>query len=125
VSRLLLALVLVFAASCKDCGKGPVGPIAHIVIDCIAQDRAKLDALGAELQPLIAAGDWTTFEAKANGGGAEIGGCIAAELINKYLAPPPGNAAPSPENGQNAKAAMDRVRANFKGATFKTSQGEL
>ena len=47
------------------------------------------------------------------------------DLRTVRAAPPPGNAAPPAEAGQAAKAAMDRVRANFKGATFKTSQGEL
>ena len=94
---LLVALSVAFAGCpCKK----EVEPVAKIVIDCIAQDRAKIDALGAELQPLIVAGDWTTFEAKANGGGVEIGGCIAAELINRYLAPPPGNAAPPPRRAR-------------------------
>lgn len=119
---LLLAISIAFAGC--PCKKEPV-VIAKIVVDCIAQDRAKLDALGAELQPLIAAGDWTTFESKANGGGLEIGGCIAAELINRYLAPPPGNAAPPAAQGQAARASMERLRTGWKGATFKTSQGEL
>lgn len=122
LDKFLLALSLALVGC--PCKTDPA-PIAKIVIDCIAQDRAKLDALGAELQPLIVAGNWPAFEAKANGGGAEIGGCIAAELINRYLAPPPGNAAPSPEAGQSAKASMERIRATFKGATFKTDQGVL
>lgn len=119
---LLVALTIAFAGCpCKK----EVEPVTKIVIDCIVQDRAKMDALGAELQPLIVAGDWTTFEAKANGGGVEIGGCIAAELINRYLAPPPGNAAPPAAQGQSARTAMDHVRAKFNGATFKTTQGVL
>ena len=127
MNRLLLALALVFATSCKDCGKGPVGPAVHVIVDCLQQDQGKIGSLAAELLPLITGAnpDWTTFYAKAKDAGINIGGCVAAELINKYLAPPPGNAAPSPENGQAARATMDKLRADFNGATFKTSQGEL
>ena len=120
---LIIALSIAFAGC--PCKKEPIVPIAKIIVDCIAQDRAKLDALGAELQPLLVANDWPAFEAKANGGGLEIGGCIAAELINRYLAPPPGNAAPPATQGQAARATMERLRTGWKGATFKTSQGTL
>ena len=122
---LSLAFVLVFASSCKKCD-GPVAPVAA-VIDCIQQDQGKLGALAAELLPLITGSspDWATFYQKAKDAGVSIGGCVAAELINRYLAPPPGNAAPSPENGQAARSTMDKLRADFGGATFKTSQGTL
>lgn len=125
MNRLVLAFVLVVAASCKKCSDNPVGPAVHVVIDCIAQDQGKLGDLAQELLPLIATGDWTAFYQKAKDAGVSIGGCVAAELINKYLAPPPGNAAPSPEQGQAARATMDKLRADFGGATFKTSQGQL
>lgn len=122
---LSLAFVLVFASSCKKCD-GPVVPVAA-VIDCIQQDQGKLGALAAELLPLITGGspDWATFYAKAKAAGVSIGGCVAADLINRYLAPPPGNAAPSPEAGQAARSTMEKLRADFGGATFKTAQGTL
>lgn len=119
-----LALLLAFASSCKDCGKGPVNPV-HVVIDCLAQDQAKLAELSAALLPLIAAGDWTLFYQKAKEAGVSIGGCVAADLINKYLAPPPGNAAPSPEAGKLARDTINKLRIDFGGATFKTAAGEL
>ena len=127
MNRVLLALALVFASSCKDCGKGPIGPAVNVVIDCLMQDQGKIGSLSAELLPLIsgASPDWATFYQKAKDAGVSIGGCVAADLINRYLAPPPGNAAPSPEAGQAARATMDKLRADFGGATFKTSQGTL
>jgi hypothetical protein len=122
---LSLAFLVVFATGCKKCD-GPVVPVATI-IDCLQQDQGKLGSLAAELLPLIAGSspDWATFYAKAKAAGVSIGGCVAADLINRYLAPPPGNAAPSPEAGQAARATMDKLRADFGGATFKTSQGTL
>jgi hypothetical protein len=128
VKRILpFMVVLALATSCKDCSTGPVGPIAHVVIDCLSQDQSRIGSLASELLPLITGlnPDWATFEQKAKDAGISIGGCVAADLINRYLAPPPGNAAPSPENGQAARAAMDRIRATFDGARFKTRQGEL
>jgi hypothetical protein len=123
---LSLALVLVFASSCKKCSDGPVVPVATI-IDCLQQDQGKLGSLAAELLPLITGSspDWATFYAKAKAAGVSIGGCVAADLINRYLAPPPGNAAPSPEAGQAARSTMEKLRTDFGGATFKTSQGTL
>jgi hypothetical protein len=127
VNRVLLALALVFASSCKDCGKGPIGPAVNVVIDCLMQDQGKIGSLSAELLPLIsgASPDWATFQSKAEAAGISIGGCVAAALIQKYLAPPPGNAAPSPEAGQAARATMESLRKKFNGATFTTDQGVL
>jgi len=126
LARLGIVLLFSFATtSCKDCSKGPT-PVA-IVIDCPQQDQGKIGSLASELLPLITGAnpDWATFISKAEAAGVSIGGCVAAAMINKYLAPPPGNAAPSPENGQAARAAMDKLRAKFGGATFKTDQGVL
>ena len=127
MKHIAVALIFVLATSCKDCGKGPVGPAVHVVVDCLQQDQGKLGELAQELLSLITGAnpDWATFYTKAHAAGINIGGCVAAELIQKYLAPPPGNAAPSPENGQAARATMDKLRADFGGATFKTAQGEL
>lgn len=121
-----LALLLAFASSCKKCSDGPVAPIA-VIVDCLQQDQGKIGSLAAELLPLITGAnpDWAQFYAKAKDAGVSIGGCVAAELINKYLAPPPGNAAPSPEAGKVARDTMERLRADFGGATFKTAQGQL
>jgi len=123
---LSLAFLLVFATGCKKCSDTPVVPVATI-IDCLQQDQGKLGSLAAELLPLITGSspDWATFYQKAKDAGVSIGGCVAADLINRYLAPPPGNAAPSPEAGQAARTTMERLRTDFGGATFKTSQGTL
>ena len=121
---LLAALAIAFAGC--PCKTDPA-VVGRIVIDCLVQDQAKIGSLAAELLPLLQGDspDWATFEQKAKDAGVNIGGCVAADLINRYLAPPPGNAAPSPENGQAARDAMDRIRATFGGASFKTAQGEL
>lgn len=126
ISRLAVIALLAVTSSCTGC-KPYVGPVAHIVVDCLAQDQGKLEALAMELLPLLLGGspDWTTFKDKAIGAGVDVGGCVAADLIQKYLAPPPGNAAPSPENGQAARVAMDEIRAQFNGASFKTQAGTL
>lgn len=123
---LAVAFVLLFSTSCKKCSDGPVVPVAAI-IDCLQQDQGKLGSLAAELLPLITGAnpDWSQFYAKAKAAGVSIGGCVAAELINRYLAPPPGNAAPSPEAGKVARETMEKLRADFGGAIFKTSQGQL
>jgi len=123
---LSLAFLLAFASSCKKCSDGPVVPVAAI-IDCLQQDQGKLGSLAAELLPLITGSspDWATFYQKAKDAGVSIGGCVAAELINKYLAPPPGNAAPSPEAGKVARDTMEKLRTDFGGAKFKTAQGQL
>lgn len=120
---LFVALSIAFAGC--PCKKTDPVVVGKIVVDCLVQNRADMDALKAELLPLITSGDWTAFYAKAKAAGVNIGGCVAAELINRYLAPPPGNAAPTPEQGQAARATMDKLRADFNGATFKTDQGEL
>jgi hypothetical protein len=123
---LSLAFVLLFASSCKKCSDGPVIPVVAI-IDCLAQDQAKIGSLAAELLPLITGAnpDWAQFYQKAKDAGVSIGGCVAAELINRYLAPPPGNAAPSPEAGRLARDTMEKLRTDFGGAKFKTAQGQL
>ena len=118
----LFALSIAFAGC--PCKASPV-EVAHVVVDCIAQNRSDMDALAAQLLPLIATGDWAGFYAKAKDAGVSIGGCVAAELVQKYLAPPPGRAAPSPEAGKLARDTMEKLRRDFNGATFKTSQGEL
>jgi len=127
LARLGIVLLFSFATtSCNGC-KPYVGPVAHVIVDCLAQDQSKLEALAAELLPLLAGQkpDWATFKEKSISAGVNIGGCVAADLIQKYLAPPPGNAAPSPENGQAARAAQDEIRAKFNGASFKTKNGTL
>ena len=122
VTPLLLALTIAFAGC--PCKPDPV-VAGKIIVDCLVQNRADMDKLAAELLPLITSGDWTAFYEKAKSAGVNIGGCVAAELINRYLAPPPGNAAPTPEQGQAARATMEQLRKDFNGATFKTAQGEL
>lgn len=118
------AIVLTFVnGSCRPY----VRPATHVVIDCFAQDQAKLETFAAELLPLFEGEqpNWATFQERAVDAGVNIGGCVAATLIQKYLAPAPGNAAPSPENSQAAHEAFEAVRKKFNGAQFKTEHGTL
>ena len=126
MKRIVLFIAMSVAFSACPCKSTPA-VVGHIVVDCLQQDQGRLGSLASELLPLIQGDhpDWATFEQKAEAAGVDIGGCVAAELIQKYLAPPPGNAAPSPEAGQAARATMDHIRARFNGAKFKTDQGTL
>jgi hypothetical protein len=125
MKRIVLFVAMAVAFNGCACKKPDPVVAGRVVIDCLAQNQGDLGTLRAELLPLIMTGDWTAFEAKAKAAGIDIGGCVAAELINRYLAPAPGNAAPPPEQSQAARATMDRLRTGWNGATFKTSQGEL
>lgn len=125
MKRVMLLIALSIAFPGCACKKPDPVVAGRVIIDCLAQNEGDLASLRAELLPLIMTGDWTAFEQKAKAAGIDIGGCVAAELINRYLAPAPGNAAPPPEQGIAARETMERLRAGWNGATFKTSHGEL
>lgn len=119
------ALFLALAASALGCG--PARTAGSAVIDCVAADRAKIDALivdlGTKTRP-DGTRDWAAIEADAIGAGVAIGGCALAEFVESYLAPSQGVKAPS--DGLAARQTLEDFRATKAGgATFKTQHGAL
>lgn len=109
------------------CGGRPI-PIAHTVIDCINENHDAKDKLEAELMPLIVGvkPDWSAVGDKALDAGVKVGGCVLAELVQRYLAPPAGRMAPAVDEGHAARDALEQFRAKHaSGATFRTAAGDL
>ncbi len=121
---LIAALVLVTCGvSC-----GPAKVASQAVIDCVAADRAQITAVMLSFTPLISgdAPDWLGVENRAIAAGETIGGCALAELVQGFLAPPVGRAAPAASNGNLARAALEDFRTQHAGgATFHTPVGDL
>lgn len=105
----------------------PVVAAGGIVIDCVSSDDAKISTLVSKLWQAIAnGGSWTAVEQQAIASGQAIGGCALAEVVQRYLAPPVGKAAPDPENGRQARAVLEHFRATYaRGATWHTTSGDL
>lgn len=125
MKKLLLSLLIVFVLN-VSCGHY-ARSTAPLLIDCLTQDQTKLDALATEISPLIN-GDmpnWRLFQKRSIAAGVYVGGCTAAKLIQKYLAPSPGNSAPPPDKGWAAHNSFEEVRAEFNKAQFKTELGIL
>jgi len=125
----LVVLLLAFGfGSQMSCAAGPViasaGPIA---IDCIAQDQGKLvELVGSLWSAFTSGGSWKDVETIAIANGKELGGCAIAAVVQHYLAPPKGRAAPSIESGRQARAALEDFRVTYAGgATFHTRDGDL
>lgn len=121
----VIVLGLVGAGSLTACN--PSSPL-HPVVDCTVADQAQIQALIAELSPILQAKapDWTTLEKDAIAAGETIGGCALAAVIQGYLAPKAGVAAPDPLNGQIAHAVLEDYRARYaNGSTFRTPHGDL
>jgi hypothetical protein len=105
---------------------GPVGPVVNAVIDCTAENQDQINALLAEVQPLIngQTPDWAAAYQRAKQAGRAIGGCVLAELVQDYL----GNkAAPPPQaDSWSAFSALERFRREeAQNATFHTAKGDL
>ena len=116
----LLCFALAGCVPAKHAGKA--------IIDCITADRARIEALIASFQPVLAGDrpDWGSIEAQAVTAGQAIGGCALAETVQAYLAPPVGRRAPSGDSGRSARGALEDFRAvHAGGATFRTSVGNL
>jgi len=98
-----------------------------VVIDCLQQDQAKLvEIVGSLWAVFSGGGSWTDVEAQAIAAGKSLGGCALVEVVQKYLAPPRGRAAPPADQGQAARAALEDFRTKQAGgATFKTAAGML
>lgn len=123
--------ILIFIAVTALISCGPAAPViaagGAIIVDCISQDRDQIVALGAALWNAVMHGaSWSEVEKQAIANGETIGGCALAETVQKYLAPPPGRAAPDPDSGRAARAALEDFRGKHaRGATFKTPAGDL
>jgi len=123
-------LIVVMAGSVPGAGcvaSPPVVAAGEIVIDCVSGDGAKIGDLVAKLWAAIASGgSWTAVEQQAVASGQAIGGCALAEVVQRYLAPPPGRAAPDPESGRQARATLEHFRVVYaRSATFHTPAGNL
>jgi len=121
--RIASILLAVSIAACQ-----PTQNAGKIVIDCLGADQSQIETLIASLaQALVAAApDWTGIEGQAITAGQTIGGCALAAVVQQYLTPTLGRAAPSPEHGRAARGILEHFRANHAGgATFRTSQGDL
>lgn len=120
------ALVIALSAGCP--GPGPLPVVADAVIDCTGENRPQINALFAELYPLVflQSPDWSAVYQRAKTAGRDIGGCVIAELVQRYLAPAPGKTAPSGDASWAAHQTLEEFRANEAGgASFKTEHGNL
>lgn len=124
MKRIILALALIpFLSACPGHGPGPV--IGETIIDCLAADRDKIDALLAEFKPLLTTGemDWSVVYQRAKHAGKSIGGCFLAELVQYYLG---GKMAPATGDGWVARQTLEDFRVKEAGnATFRTAYGDL
>jgi len=125
VPAFLSSLLLLTAASPLDCG--PVKTAGNAVIDCVAADRTKIDALIVDLATKTkpdGTRDWAAIESEAITAGIEVGGCALAEFVQSYLRPSQGVKAPS--DGLAARQTLEHFRTSQAGgATFKTKSGAL
>jgi hypothetical protein len=122
---LISAFTLVTAAGATGCGS-PRNP-GNAVIDCLAADHARIDALIAELGTRTrpdGTRDWSAIETDAISAGVVIGGCALAELIEAFLKPAP--QLQTTGEGTQARQTFEHFRSTQAGnATFKTRLGTL
>ena len=122
--RLLLAVfVLVSSTSCKDC-KG-VAPVAHVVEDCINDNRGDITALIVK---------WATGKSlddvllEAVAAGLHVGGCALHEWVNTKLTPTDGNHALPADQAEALRGLVTKFRAELKvdpKTVFRTSKGSI
>jgi hypothetical protein len=113
---LILFLVLLFVPACPKNGPGPV--IGSAAIDCLGQNRPRIDSLLGEFTPLFTGGkiDWSAVYTRGKQAGRDIGTCFVLELTNLYL-----SGTKSPEDAQTAYQTAQRFRDEIGGgATVKT-----
>lgn len=111
----------------------PAQNAGRAVVDCIATDRTRIDALIVSFAPLLVGEqpNWSSIEQQAIAAGETIGGCALAEVVQQFLAPPasavlPTRAAPNAESGLAARAALEDFRTKHAaGATFHSRLGNL
>ena len=130
VTRGSLAAVAVLALGLSlqpACTSPAVVTAGGVAIDCLKEDQGKLvEIVGSLWAVFQGGGSWTDVEAQAIAAGKSLGGCALAEVVQKYLAPPKGRAAPPAESGRAARAALEDFRTTqVGGAAFHTSMGDL
>lgn len=116
--RILLVLLalLVTAPACPRPGPGPA--IGGAVIDCLGENRDRIDALLAEFVPLITGGkiDWSAVYTRGKQAGKEVGACFVLELTNLYL-----SGTRSPDDAHMAYQTAEKFRNEVAGgATVRT-----
>lgn len=123
----LVAVVLGVGALQPACGAPVVAAGGAVVIDCLVKDRTELaNLVGSLWSVFTSGGSWKDVENAAIAAGKELGGCALAEVVQHYLSPPAGRAAPRGELGRQARFALEDYRSRYvNGATFKTSLGQL
>jgi hypothetical protein len=118
------AFTLVTAAGAIGCGS-PRNP-GNAVIDCLAADHTRIDALIAELGTRTkpdGTRDWSAIESDAISAGVVIGGCALAEFIETLLTP--AQHVQTSDDTQ-ARQTFEHFRSTQAGnATFKTRLGTL
>ena len=128
VQILALLVGLVAGYSLVGCDKY-VRPIAHATIDCLAVEiRKDIVEFKDQIDPLLDGQhpDWKLIEARAINAGKTVGGCVLAEAVQRFLAPPAGTAVPPPDDAVAARDVLERFRNKYAGnATFKTASGDL
>lgn len=96
------------------------------IVDCTAGDIPyAVAAIVSFLDPLLTGDkpDWNNIEIKAENAGGRVGGCVLADLVDKYLAKkkalPPGVADP-----RDPRPTLDAFRAKVApGKSYKTAGG--
>ena len=114
------------AASAPGCGAPKAASTA--IVDCLAADASKIDALIVDLRSKTkpdGSRDWAAISADAVASGVVIGGCALAEFVESYLAPTRAMlASNAPADGLQARQTLEHFRATEAGgATFKTRLG--
>jgi hypothetical protein len=123
---LAVALLVGCAAGQSGCGAAQHG--SDTVISCIEQNAGSIAASVADTwarcRPPGGAIDWACVENHAITDGKLIGGCALADIVQEYLTPPAGRAAPV--DGLAARGALEDFRSKHAGgATYRTAKGDI
>jgi hypothetical protein len=118
---LITGLLLTAATSLIEaCHTAPI----VAVIDCTEQNQPAIQALIAQMEPLIE-GDspnWPQALADAEAAGVAIGGCALAILVETYTTAPNTQGT---TNATTARATLEQMRLQANGSTFHTAQGDF
>jgi hypothetical protein len=111
---------------------GPVKDAGAATLDCTKLDAGKIATLAGHLAEEIANYvvlakpiDWHALRIEAQDAGIDIGLCAFGPIVNNYLAPAQGRAAPDSASAQSARAEFEALRAAAGGPTVHTKDGNL